>query len=138
MNVMKRMVISCLAILGLALTASSPEAGEKMATTGLACDTVQQVERFAELISSGKSEQEALMTVNDENDNPELDTVACIHASMMYERGEKKSEVKIEQGMVEIYEARIFGAVIDGEWRSVRSFIQYLPFFAAQRVGIDI
>ena len=126
---MKSMVITCLGILALLLMGIRPEAGEKMSSVGLACDTIAQVERFAEVVGETRDPMQALDVVNEEFDDPERNVLACVIVEMMYERGEKVSEKKILGGVIETYEATIFAHQRNGRWVRIAPITQYLPFF---------
>ena len=126
---MKSMVITCLGILALSLMGIRPEAGEQMSSVGLFCDSVAQVERFAEVVGETRDPMQALAVVNEEFNDPEKTTWACAFGNIMYERGDKVSEKKIVGGVIEIYEATIFANLKNRRWTRVPPMKQYLPFF---------
>ena len=128
---MRLTVITCLGILALSLTGYPLVAGERMSSQGLACDTVAQVERFADVVGEVGDHLKALAIVNEEFRDPERNVWACIiGVPMMYERGDKVSEKTIIGGVIETYEATMFAIQQrNGKWMRMPPVKQYLPFF---------
>ena len=127
---MRLTVITCLGILALSLTGYPLVAGERMSSQGLACDTVAQVERFADVVGEVGDHLKALAIVNEEFRDPERNVWACIiGVPMMYERGDKVSEKTIIGGVIETYEATMFFFQRNGVWVKMLPIKQYLPFF---------
>jgi hypothetical protein len=98
-------------------------------STGLYCDTPEQVQRFMELKDDGKTVQEAFSMVNVENDKPGNTTWACAFGTIGYKKGDKKAEVTVKEGTIGVYEATVIAIVRNGTMFPIMPPMkQYLPF----------
>lgn len=110
-------------LLGAALPASAN------ISTGLFCNSVAQIERLYQLYNDGNTITEALNLVNQENDEPGATMWVCAYGTIGYMKGEKKAEVKINIGVIGIYEATVMAYVRNGRLFPIMPpRKQYLPF----------
>jgi hypothetical protein len=115
-----RYVLACL----LALRASAA-AQEVQTSTGILCDTAEQVARYVSLSEEGVTAREALYAVNTEAHAEH----ACVVSTVAYVRGETTSQMPVNGGRVEIARITIIGLHARGQWLRVQPSEQFAAFF---------
>ena len=113
-----------------------PALAERLQSSGLSCDTLEQVKKVSVLVSGGVPFPAAITQVNREYDTPEATTWVCTFATISYDRGKKVDEFPVPEGTVEVYEAVVLGFWNGNAWVRSEPRVQYLPFMAVVQPSV--
>jgi hypothetical protein len=121
---------TALALLAACGTARSEPVADYEVTTGLICDTPQQVERFIALFD-GQDAGKAVKVVNSEAHNPS----ACAIASLAFIRGKNVETISRRDNAYTIVHILVFGIATEDGIRPIQPAV-YFTTFAVREFGI--
>jgi len=101
--------------------AEKTERAENTVGPALICDSPQQLNRFVDLINTGREALDAIRVVNEEAENP----TACGNALAAFEIGKTVAEVKMLGQLFSIVEVKVTALNDGSEWTQVQPTTQY-------------
>ena len=104
-------------------------ASEPLRGSVISCDTAEQVKMVGSLVDEGKTNEEAMTSVN-----ADAGTTACAVIVVVYVRGEPQGDINVRGKDCTVYQIEIIGVSLNGLWMQVSPpHVQYAPFLADGR-----
>lgn len=114
--------ILAIVFVALAFFTLKAPAHELNSSTGLVCDTKEQVSRFYTLFLEG--DMHAMQRVN-----AEAKATACMVGTVAYIKGEVVGTFPVPEGRIDVVKVVVTAYVLNGAWMELQPTVQYVPYF---------